>query len=336
MTTPRHSLLFAIVLALFLVTSQTGAKTLEKKTVCVWDPVGLNGPVVSFFSELVPQAINWGLDIHFVAYDDENEVARDLESQSCDIGIMTAIRSRDFVRFAGTLDAIGGITSEQKLASTMATIASPRATALMSKNTYEVVASLPVGSMFAYVNDRSIRGIEDFRNKRIAVVNGDIQTRKFAELAGGIAIDESLSSFSEGFNNGRTDIVIMPALAYETFELYRGLGTQGGILDLRLFYGMLQAVSRKAAFDDEFGTNMRRYMLSRLNDALNLINKAEKSIPPYYWIRTPQATKDKLTHFYKDIRLELKVEELFDPKALSMLWKIRCHDSPDLEECTKP
>jgi len=269
---PPRRALGALLLSLFI--SPLTAKTLDKKTLCVWDPVGLNGPVVTFFSDLVPHAMSWGLDVHFVAYDDENKVAEDLASEKCDVGIVTAIRSRDFVRFAGTLDAIGGITSEDKLVSTMATIASPKATQLMSRDEYEVVASLPVGSMFAFVNDRRIDSIDDFRNKRIAVLNGDIQTRKFSEMAGAIAVDESLSSFAEGFRNGRVDIVLMPALAYETFELYQGLGTEGGILDIRLFYGMLQAVSRKSAFDEDFGANMRRYMLKRLSEVLALINNA--------------------------------------------------------------
>ncbi len=303
---------------------------------CTWDPVGKTGPVMAFFADLIPEAINWGLDLKFISYQDENLAASDLADGKCDVAIVTAILSRDFVQFAGTLDAIGGLTSERKLRKAMASIASPKATELMSMDGYEVVASLPVGSMFAFVNDRSIDTIDDFRNKKIAVLNNDIQTTTFAELASATPIPETLSTFAHSFNEGRVDIVLMPALAYNTFELYRGLGDKGGIMDVRMFYGMLQAVARKSEFSDDFGRNMRRYMVSRLSDVLALIDEAEASIPPRYWIHTSEATKETLEEFYKDIRLTLKVEQRFDPKALTLLWKIRCSVSPKEDECQRP
>ena len=312
------------------------AKTLEKREVCIWDPVGTQGPVWAFFTDLVAKAIPWGLDLHFIPYQDENKVAKDLKAGICDIGIVTAILSRDFVQFAGTLDAIGGITSEEMLKKTLATITSPKATDLMSSDNYEVVASLPVGSMFAFVNDKAIDSIDKFRGKRIGILNGDIQTQTFAELTGAIPIQTSLSTFAEHFNQGHIDITFMPALAYETFELYDGLGDNGGILDIRLFYGMIQIISRKSEFSTEFGVKMRNYLYSKLPTAISLIDTAEASIPRKYWIKTTQENKDSLEELYKNIRLTLKVNNKFDSRALSLLWKIRCQTSPKRDECIQP
>ncbi len=322
---------------LFFTFSQFSlAETLEKRKVCTWDPVGMNGPVISFFTDLVAKAIPWGLDLHFIPYEDENKVAADLKNGTCDIGIVTAILSRDFVQFAGTLDAIGGITSEEKLKKTLATITSPKATDLMSDGNYEVVASLPVGSMYAFVRDKSINSVEKFRGKRIGILNGDIQTQMFAELSGAIPFQTSLSTFADHFNQGYIDITFMPALAYETFELKKGLGEKGGILDIRLFYGMIQAIARKSEFSEEFGVNMRRYLYNKLPNAISMIDTAEASIPRKYWIHTSQESKDELEEFYKNIRLALKVNNKFDSRALTLLWKIRCQTSPDREECVLP
>jgi Solute-binding protein AdeT 1/2 len=323
-----------ILVYFFSVTAM--AANIEKKSVCTWDPVGKNGPVIAFFSELIPTALSWGLELNFIPYEDENLVAQDLKDGKCDIGIVTAILSRDFVQFAGTLDAIGGITSERKLRKTLAALSSPKASDLMSDNNYEVVASLPVGSMFAFVNDKKIKGIDNFKGKTLAVLNGDIQTKMFAELSGAKPILVNLSNFSEHFNNGTLDIVLMPALAYNTFELYKGLGDKGGILDIRLFYGMLQAVAVKSSFSEGFGVKMRRYIVNKLNTITNMIDNAENQIPKKYWIKTSQETKDELEGFYKNIRLTLKVNEKFDARALSLLWKIRCLASPDREECVMP
>lgn len=321
---------------LFTFSQVSLAETLDKRKVCTWDPVGMQGPVMSFFTDLVAKAIPWGLDLQFIPYEDENKVAADLKAGVCDIGIVTAILSRDFVQFAGTLDAIGGITSEEKLKKTLATITSPKATDLMSDGNYEVVASLPVGSMFAFVNDKSINNIDKFRGKRIGILNGDIQTQMFAELAGAIPVQTTLSTFADHFKQGFIDITFMPALAYETFELKKGLGDKGGILDIRLFYGMIQAISRKSEFSEEFGVNMRRYLYNKLQTAISMIDTAEASIPRKYWIRTTQESKDELEDFYKNIRLTLKVNNKFDSRALSLLWKIRCQTSPNREECIQP
>lgn len=330
-------MLFLRIFILFTVFSQLSvAETLEKRKVCTWDPVGKNGPVMAFFTDLEAIAIPWGLDLEFIPYEDENKVAEDLSNNLCDIGIVTAILSRDFVQFAGTLDAIGGITSEDKLKKTLATITSPKATDLMSDGNYEVVASLPVGSMYAYVNDKAIDNVDKFRGKKIGILNGDIQTQMFAELAGAIPIQTSLSEFADHFNEGHIDITFMPALAYETFELNKGLEEKGGILDIRLFYGMIQAISRKSEFSENFGVKMRRYLYNKLATAIHLIDNAEASIPRKYWIETSQESKDELEEFYKNIRLTLKVNKQFDSRALSLLWKIRCQASPEREECVKP
>jgi hypothetical protein len=40
---------------------------MENKTFCVWDPVGRTGPVMTFYSDVIPKAQAWGLNIKFVA-----------------------------------------------------------------------------------------------------------------------------------------------------------------------------------------------------------------------------------------------------------------------------
>ena len=321
---------------LMLVSATSNGLELEEKTACTWDPVGNNGPVMAFFSDLIPKALSWGVSLKFLPYEDENAAAEDLAAGKCDIAIVTAILSRDFVPFAGTLDAIGGITSEKKLKEAISAISSPKANSVLVSGEYEMIASLPVGSMFAYVKDRRINGIDKFIGKRVAILNGDMQTKTFAELSHAIPVATNLTNFHHYFEQGKVDIILMPALAYNAFELYRGLGEDGGILDIRLFYGMIQAIARKSEFPDNFGLKVRKYMVRRLGTIIKLIQVAEQKIPKSYWIKTSQKTKNELEDLYKDVRLTLKAQNKFNEKALSMLWKIRCHSSPNREECVIP
>lgn len=325
-----------ITLVTGLILTATSATAIEKKKICTWDPVGKNGPVMGFYSDLRPKAIAWGLDIEFVAYTDEKVASNDFKAGVCDAAHLSAILSRQYVPFAGTLDAIGGVVSDSGLAKITATMANPKAGEILTNGDYEAVAAFPVGSMYAFVKDKRISSVSDFAGKKISVLNGDPQAHKLANLVGASPVSTSLATFSGQFNNGNIDILMMPALAYNTFELYHGLGESGGILDYRLYYGMLQTITRKDSWPEDFGIKMRKYVLSRLKDIDKLVADAEAEIPSKYWIKTGEKTREELIKLSKDVRVALKQEEVMDPRALKLLWKIRCSENPSAGECTSP
>lgn len=325
-----------LVISLLLTFASFSASALQDKVFCIWDPVGRNGPVMAFYSDLIPKAQSWGLNIRLVAYTDESVAANDFKAGRCEAVLLTSIMSRQFVQFAGTMDAIGAINSEKGLELALATLARPRAGKLMTQGEFEVVATFPVGSMFAFVNDRRINSINDFAGKRMAILNADPQAKKFSDLAGTSAMNVSLATFSGQFNNGNVDILLMPALAYNTFELYNGLGDKGGIINYRLYYGMLQTVAKRKLFPKDFGHNMRNYILTRLKAIDKLVKDAEAEIPQKYWIEISQFTKDEIDHFSKRVRMSLKEDKVNHPTALKLLWKIRCRLDNSRGECARP
>jgi hypothetical protein len=322
---------FLVFVLLSILSSSIFA--LERKTFCVWDPVGRNGPVVTFYSDVIPKAQAWGLDIRFEAYTDESVAANEFKAGRCEAVVLTSILSRQFVQFAGTMDAIGAISSQKGLELALATLARERAGKLMTDGNYEVVTTFPVGSMFAFVRDKSIDTIDDFAGKKLAILNGDPQLQKFADLAGASKVNVTLATFAGQFNNGTVDIVIMPALAYNTFELYHGLGEDGGIIDYRLYYGMLQTIAKRDQFPEGFGHKMRKYMLTRLKAMKKMVEDAEDEIPEKYWIKTSQFVKDDIDHFSKRVRLALRDENVNNPTALKLFWKIRCRLDRSRGEC---
>lgn len=328
--------LFVLLTSIFLSSISNTSYALEDKVFCVWDPVGRNGPVMSFYSDLIPKAQAWGLNIRFVAYTDESVASNDFKAGRCEAVLLTSIMARQYVQFAGTMDAIGAINSEEGLELVLATLARPRAGKLMTDGKYEVVATFPVGSMFAFVNDRSIKSIDDFSGKKMAILNGDPQARKFSDLAGTSPLNVTLATFAGQFNNGNLDIILMPALAYNTFELYHGLGEKGGIINYRLYYGMLQTVAKHESFPKDFGHKMRNYILTRLKAIDKMVKDAEEEIPQKYWIEISQFTKDEIDHFSKRVRMSLKEDKINHPTALKLLWKIRCRLDNSRGECSRP
>jgi len=302
----------------------------------MYDPVGKNGPVMTFFSDLKAKGIAWGLDIQLNAYTDEKVASNDFKAGVCDGTFLTSILSSPFVPFGGSLNATGGIKTEKQLNIVLKAITNPKVGKLLKNGKYEMVGTLPVGSVYLFVNDKKINSVETFSGKKISVLNEDPQSLKLANLVGASPVGTSLTTFSGQFNNGNIDIVPMVALGYNVFELYHGLGENGGIIDEKLLYGMMQMITNHESFPADFGQKMREYILSRVPDIHRMVKDAEAEIPAKYWIRTDEKTKTAIQKMGRDIRLALKDEGVLEPKALKMLWKIRCATEPTNSECGTP
>jgi len=318
------------------MSSSASVFALDEKKFCMWDPVGKNGPAMTFFADIVPKAIAWNLNVKLQSYTDEKVASNDFKAGLCDVVFITSILGRPFVPFGGTLDAMGGIISEDGLNRVLKAITNPKAGKLLTNGNYEVVGTLPVGSVYLFVKDRSIDTVEEFSGKKVSILNDDAQALKLANLAGASPVGTTLATFSGQFNNGNIDILPMVALGYNVFELYHGLGENGGIIDTKLLYGMMQMISHKDRFEADFGQNMREYILSRIKDIHKLVKDAEAEIPAKYWIKTSEKTKKDLAKFQKEIRLALREEGVLEPKALKLLWKIRCSEDASRAECVSP
>lgn len=320
---------------LALLTTNT-ALALEKKTFCIYDPVGSNGPSMTFLSDMVPKGVTWGLDIKLKAYTDEKVASNDFKAGQCDVAFLTGILTQQYVQFGSTLNAIGGIISETGINRVLKALTNPKAGALLSQGNYEIVGSFPVGGVYVFVNDRNIDTVEEFSGKKVSVLNDDPQIMKLAQMAGASPVGTSLTTFSGQFNNGNIDLLPMVPIGYNVFELYHGLGDKGGIIDEKLFYGMMQLVSHKDRFSADFGQQVRDYILSRVDDVHKLQNDSKAEIPSHYWIKTNTETKNAFKKFKQDIRLALRDEGIHHPKALRLLWKIRCSEDPTNPECLTP
>lgn len=327
------NLLCRLIYSVLLLVASLEARALTPVTMCIWDPTGNQGPVYSIFFDLRVKALSWGIDIEMPAFESEIEALDLLEKGECDVAVVTAILARNYVSFGGTLDAIGAVRSQKQLRLLLSTINSPKLRPALQQDQYEISAVIPVGPMYAFVNDKKINGLSKFRDKRISALNGDVQAKKLARVSEAYALDTKLSNFADLFKQGEIDIVLMPAIAYTAFELEHAMGNDGGVIDIRFFNGMLQAISNKDKVGAEFSINMRRYMLGKVEHIFKLIDTAEKEIPKRYWIKTDDERKAELEELFKNIRLELMVENKLDRRALNLLWRIRCKAESWHPEC---
>ena len=328
--------LLLLSFAIISISASVNAADLVTKKFCMYDPVGKNGPAMTFFSDLKAKAIASGFDIALNAYTDVKVASNCFKACLCDGTFLTSILGGPYVPFGGTLDAIGGITNADQLGVVLKALTNPKVGELLVNGNYEMVGTLPVGSVYLFVKDRTVDSVEEFSGKKISVLHEDPQSLKLANMVGASPVGTSLTTFSGQFNNGNIDILPMVALGYNVFELYHGLGENGGIIDEKLLYGMMQLIVHRDRFDADFGQRMREYILGRIPDINKMVEDAEAEIPAKYWIKTDEKTKTEINKFKRQIRLALKAEGVHHPKALKMLWKIRCQNDPSNAECGTP
>lgn len=314
------------------------ANTAEKDIVkfCVWDPVGGNGPFINFLKQTKLKALGWGVDLQLDAYTDEKVAANDFRSGVCDAVFLTNILARDFVPFSAAFGAPGAISSIDELKTLSATLNSPKARKFIVNDKYEVSGLFPVGEIYTFTRDKSNVSISAISGKKVSILNGDIASSYFAEIVGASKVHTSLATWGGQFNNGNVDVMFAPALAYNTFELYKGLGEAGGIVDYNILYAVMQMVVNHQKVPDGFGAHMRKHALSRFDELENTVNIARSEIPQKYWIKLTSEQKIEYDNLSKQIRINLRDEGAYDAKAISILWKIRCKFNPGATECATP
>jgi hypothetical protein len=307
---------------------------MPKRTMCVWDIVGKSGPVASQMEDYRLEAIKWGVDIELKIYTDEKIAAEDLKSGACDAAGITGMRAREFNTFTGTLDSIGSIPTQDHMKVVLQYLSDPKLAKLMVSGEYEIAGVMPGGAAYLFTNDRSIDTVAELAGKKFAAMDFDKAQAIMIESVGASPVSASLTNFGSMFNNGSVDIIGAPALAYNALELYKGLGDNGAIVNFAILQLTAQIVMRHDRFPEGFGQQSRKFAWNQYDRAMDVVNAAEKSIKPSYWLELPSKDKDGYMEMFRQSRLKLRDQNLYDGKMLSFLSKVRCQKDPSLAECT--
>lgn len=300
---------------------------------CVWDPVGKTGPFMTFFKETALKAFSWGYELKMHAYTDEGVAANDFKSGQCDAVLLTNILAKDFLPFTSAFGSPGGIRSLEELKTLSASLNSTKAKPLITRNQYELGGLYPIGEIYTFVQDRTKTRIEDVSGRKVSVLNNDVASLKFIQMVGASPVHTSLATWAGQFNNGNVDVMFGPALAYNTFELYKGLGEDGGIIDHSILYAVMEVVINTERAPAEFAKQMRQHALTRFGELENTVKQAHSEIPAKYWIKLSDQNRSEYEDMIKRVRLALRDEKEYDAKAISILWKIRCKYNPGAKEC---
>lgn len=306
-----------------------------KRNFCVFDPLGAQGPVFAAMRDYQSQALSWGAELKLKAYTNEAVVVADFNSGHCDAMGVTGTRVRPYNSFTASIEALGGIHDYQQLQDLIGMLAKPQADKYMQQGGYEVVGIMPGGAVYIYVRDKAINSVSAAAGKRIATLDYDQASVRVVEHTGATMVPSSIATFAPRFNNGDVDIAYAPAVAYQPFEMYKGLGQNGGIYRFSMAQMNYQLLIHSKRFPSGFARQSREFAFRNFTKAMEHIRKAEASIPAHYWVDLPQKMMAEYQEMLRQIRLQLTADKVYDRRMMKLMFRLRCRANPGHFECAE-
>lgn len=331
----RYFTSFLYLLCLSLASISLQAKELPTRSFCVFDPIGEKGPAYQGMVDYKASALEWGVMLDLKVYTSEAVAIADFKAGHCDAVGVTGTRIRPFNKFTATIEAVGAINNYDQMRKLVGMLANPKASKYMINGKYEVAGIMPGGAVFVFVRDKAINSVEAAAGKRLATLDYDVASVRVVNHVGATMVPVSIATFAPRFNNGFVDLAYAPAIAYEPFEMYKGMGDKGGILRFNLAQMNGQLILRKDRFPAQFGQKSREYVSSNFSKALEHIIEAEKNIPAKYWVDLPEEKHVEYKEMLRQVRLELRDEGIYDSRMLKILFKLRCRTDPGHYECVE-
>lgn len=328
----KSALVLAAGLALSVPTAQA---EVVKRSFCVWDPIGANGPLFNIMKTTKTVALKWGVDLDLRAYTDEKVVAEDFKAQQCDSVLITGTKAREFNKFTGSLDALGALPSDEEMRIMLETLTSPKAAKLLKSGKYEVAGILPAGSVYLYTRDRSVDTVNELQGKKIGTLEYDKAAVHMVRHVGASVVGTTTANFAGKFNNGSVDLVYAPAAAYTPLELYKGIGENGGVFSYKLAQFSFQTIIHSDRFPDDYGQKMREFSATRYDEAYEIIEQAESEIAQEFWTHPTAEDAEKYAAMFRSVRIGLRDDGVYDAKALKLMRKVRCKKNPSHAECAE-
>ncbi|WP_372638187.1 putative solute-binding protein [Alcanivorax jadensis] len=313
---------------------QMPAGSTLKRTICIWDIGGRNGPVFNAAMEQRALAVEYGINLEMVPYTNETVMVDEFKAGRCDAALMSGLRARQFNLYSGSVDAIGAVPSQKHMHTLLQVLAHPRQAGHMVQGDYVVMGIYPAGAAHIFVNDKSISSLAKAAGKRVAVLDYDETQAEMVAAIGATPVTTDIVSAPNKFNNGQIDILPAPLVAYEILELYKGMSPDGGVVDYPLTQLSMQLIGRLDKFPNEVAQLIREASFEAYPQVIKRIEQETSRVPERWMISIPDKDKHEYEVMMQDARDALRAQKYYSADMLGLQRKIRCKFDPTRSECS--
>ena len=301
----RKGIFILSTLALCAFSSMVQAK----QQVCVFDLLGKAGESYKFLEEWALVSKKWGAQVQLISFQDEDLADKAFQNDKCDAVYMTSMRARTYNKFAGSINALGGVPSNKIAQKAVEYVLDPRNTKRMTTtlqgDSYEVAGIGLIGSAYIFVKDRSLNTIEKAQGKKFAILHYDRAQRVMVERVGAVPVMSDISNFIKKFNTGEVDVVAAPAYAYKPLEIEKGLGSKGAMLNFPVVNVTADLIVRPERFPAQFGEQSRQWFLQKIPQSFVMVQRLEAAIPSKIKMQLSKEDKEKYQRLLREGRIDL-------------------------------
>ncbi|WP_173911971.1 putative solute-binding protein [Acinetobacter sp. Marseille-Q1618] len=309
-----------------------------KQNVCVFDLLGKAGESYKIMEEWALAAKSWGADVNLIAYKSEEQADSDFKTNKCDAVAMTTMRSREYNKFGGSLDAVGSVPTyaiaEKAITYALDKRNARRLVSVKNGVKYELVGISPLGMAYIFVRDRKIDSFEKAKGIKFAYLHYDIAQKAAVERVGAVGVPSDISNFVKRFNSGEVDSVPSPAYAFKPLEIHRGLGSKGAMFTYPVMHVTADIIIKPDQFPLGFGEKSRAWSLKRLPQTFKLIQRLEAEIPAKYKLNISKEDEVKYQKLLREVRIDLTQRGVYDATMMSVLKRARCTIDRTNFECS--
>jgi hypothetical protein len=306
--------------------------------VCVFDLLAKSGESYKFLEEWALASKNWGANIDLTAYKDEAKLDQDFKAGKCDGFYMTSMRARNYNKFAGSIDALGGVPNNAIAQKAITYVLDKRNQKRLitksGKETYEVAGIGQIGPAYLFVRDKSINTVEKLNGKKIAVMEFDQAQKIMVKRVNAVPVMSEISNFVKKFNQNEVDVVPAPAYAFKPLEIYKGLGNNGAMVNFPVLNVTADLIIRPEQFPEGFAAQSRQWFVRQLPKSFAMVQRVEATIPSKYRMELDKDAKEKYQKLLRDARMDLTQQGIYDPTMITVLKKARCTIERTNFECS--
>lgn len=315
-----------------------------KMSICFFDMQGRNGEYYGRAQDLALIAKRWNIQATLKVFTEEEDAVKAFKAGQCEGAVMSTLRSREFNRFMGSIDAPGAIPTYQHMRVVLKTLLDKKIEPYTISGPYQTIGVYPLGAQYLFTRDGSTKTLDALNGKKIAILNWDKTLNTLIGKMGATPVAESLSGFAKPFNKGEADAILAPAVAYYPFQLGQGIGDKGGVFktpitQLTAALVINRDMIRKKTEDVDarvaaFRSMSAQFLEDMLNQFFISIDHQDKDVPGKYWIEQEPAQAQALEDFLTKSRIEMTKEGLYDARMMKILKKVRCSLDTTRAECT--
>jgi len=329
----KKGCLILSVLGLLVSTS-----TQARVNVCVFDLLGKSGESYKLLEEWALAAKGWGAEIQLSAYQDEAKVDQDAKAGKCDAFYMTSMRARAYNKFAGSIDAIGGVPNNDIAMKAISYVLdkrnSKRLITQIGKEKFEVAGIGQIGPAYIFVRDRKLNKLEQVKGKKFAVLHYDYAQKIMVNRIEAIPVMSEISNFIRKFNQGEVDLVAAPAYAFKPLELEKGLGSKGAMINFPVINVTADLIIRQDKFPESFAVHSRNWFVKQLPRSFAMVKRMEAEIPSKYILNLSREDRLAYQKILREGRIDLTRQGIYDPGMMTVLKRARCTVERTNFECS--